>query len=158
MSELCLLPRLCKEQATDLGVGYQLVTFHCSLLQRLGFGVSTKYVDLASKVRQSLCLPNSAPNYRWFSLACCEMTKITTAGWVFHNNSGVSFSWAKWIQFFKSWALFRDHSSFKNVNIGNSLVVQWLGLGIFTAVAQVQSLVRELRSHKPHSQNKGINK
>ena len=33
---------------------------------------------------------------------------------------------------------------------GNSLAVQWLGLGAFTAVAQVQSLVGELRSCKPH--------
>ena len=33
---------------------------------------------------------------------------------------------------------------------GNSLAVQWLGLQVaFTAVAQVQFLVRELRSHKP---------
>ena len=34
---------------------------------------------------------------------------------------------------------------------GNSLVVQWLGLCAFTAGAQVQSLVRELRSREPHS-------
>ena len=34
-------------------------------------------------------------------------------------------------------------------NSWNSLAVQWLGLGTFTAMAQVQSLVRELRSqHK----------
>ena len=33
----------------------------------------------------------------------------------------------------------------------NSLVVQWLGLCAFTAGAQVQSLVRELRSREPHS-------
>ena len=32
---------------------------------------------------------------------------------------------------------------------GNSLVAQWLGLGAFTAVAQVQSLVRELKSYPP---------
>ena len=32
--------------------------------------------------------------------------------------------------------------------MGNSLAVQWLGLGAVTAVAQVRSLVRELRSHK----------
>ena len=32
--------------------------------------------------------------------------------------------------------------------MGNFLAVQWLGLGTSTAVAQVQSLVRELRSHK----------
>ena len=33
--------------------------------------------------------------------------------------------------------------------LGNSLAVQWLGLSAFTAVAQVQSLAGELRSHKP---------
>ena len=32
--------------------------------------------------------------------------------------------------------------------LGNSLAVQWLGLSTFTAVARVQSVVRELRSHK----------
>ena len=32
----------------------------------------------------------------------------------------------------------------KNVNIGCSLVVQWLGLHAFTAMTQVQSLVGEL--------------
>ena len=32
----------------------------------------------------------------------------------------------------------------------NSLVVQWLGLSAFTAMAWVQSLVGELRSCKPH--------
>ena len=36
----------------------------------------------------------------------------------------------------------------------HSLVVQWLGFGAFTAGAQVQSLVRELRSHKPHDMAK----
>ena len=33
---------------------------------------------------------------------------------------------------------------------GKSLVVQWLELRAFTAVAWVQFLVKELRSHKPH--------
>ena len=33
--------------------------------------------------------------------------------------------------------------------LGNSLAFQWLGLGTFTVRAQVLSLVRELRSHKP---------
>ena len=33
---------------------------------------------------------------------------------------------------------------------GSFLVVQWLGFRAFTAVAWVQSLVRELRSHKVH--------
>ena len=32
---------------------------------------------------------------------------------------------------------------------GNSLAVQWLGLGAFTARARVQSLVGKLRSCKP---------
>ena len=32
--------------------------------------------------------------------------------------------------------------------LGHSLAVQWLELGAFTARARVQSLVRELRSHK----------
>ena len=40
------------------------------------------------------------------------------------------------------------------------MAVQWLGLGAFTAVAQVQSLVRELRSceaePKPYFQKKKI--
>ena len=40
-------------------------------------------------------------------------------------------------------------SSTKKRKLGNSLVVQWLGYGTFTVVAQVQSLVGELRSHKP---------
>ena len=39
---------------------------------------------------------------------------------------------------------------------GNSLAVQWSGLRAFTAVAQVQSLVRELRSRKPHDADKII--
>ena len=33
----------------------------------------------------------------------------------------------------------------------NSLVVQWLGLGDFTARVQVQSLIRKLRSQKIYS-------
>ena len=37
---------------------------------------------------------------------------------------------------------------------GNSLVVQWLGLSALTAGAQVQYLLRELRSCKPHSTGK----
>lgn len=35
-------------------------------------------------------------------------------------------------------------------DLGSFLVVQWLGLGIFIAVAQVQSLVREMRSYGLH--------
>ena len=34
---------------------------------------------------------------------------------------------------------------------GNSLVVQWLGLSAFIAMAWVQSLFGELRSHKLHA-------
>ena len=33
--------------------------------------------------------------------------------------------------------------------VGNSLVVQWLGLDAFASRARVQSLVGELRSYKP---------
>ena len=36
----------------------------------------------------------------------------------------------------------------------NSLAFQWSGLGIFTAMAQVQFLVDELRSYKPCSMAK----
>ena len=42
--------------------------------------------------------------------------------------------------------------------MGNSLAVQWLGLGAFGDVAWVQSLVGELRSHKlgdTHTQKEG---
>ena len=39
-----------------------------------------------------------------------------------------------------------------NLNhLRNSLALQWLGLGAFTAVAQVPSLVGKLSSHKPCS-------
>ena len=38
----------------------------------------------------------------------------------------------------------------KTADLGNSLVVQWLGLCAFTARAQVRSLVGELRSRKLH--------
>ena len=43
----------------------------------------------------------------------------------------------------------------KTQHQGNSLAVQWLGLGTFTARAWVQSLVRELRSHKPRGMGAG---
>ena len=33
---------------------------------------------------------------------------------------------------------------------GNSVTVQWLGLGAFTTMARVQSLDGEVRSRKPH--------
>ena len=38
--------------------------------------------------------------------------------------------------------------SIKEIKAGNFLAVQWLGLSIFTARAQVSSLVMRLRSHK----------
>ena len=44
--------------------------------------------------------------------------------------------------------LILEEARFKMGMSGNSLVVQWLGLSAFTARAWVQSLVRELRSHK----------
>ena len=42
------------------------------------------------------------------------------------------------------------HLMRKEVLSGNSLAVQWLGLGAFSAEARVQSPVGELRSHKQH--------
>ena len=42
----------------------------------------------------------------------------------------------------------------KNPGFGNSLTVQWLGFGAFTAVAWVQSLVGELRYCKPQGMAK----
>ena len=47
--------------------------------------------------------------------------------------------------------VFTADSVFKSQSMGNSLAVQWLGLGAFTAGAQVQSLLGELRSCKPRS-------
>ena len=50
-------------------------------------------------------------------------------------------------------AFFKVHpccSMYQNFIPGNSLAVQWLGLSAFTAGAQVQSLMGELRSRKPH--------
>ena len=41
------------------------------------------------------------------------------------------------------------HKEKKKKNLGNYLVVQWLGLCASTAGLQVQSLVKELRSHMP---------
>ena len=37
------------------------------------------------------------------------------------------------------------------VFVGNSLVIQWLGLGAFSSRGRVHSLVGELRFCKPHS-------
>ena len=37
---------------------------------------------------------------------------------------------------------------------GSSLIACWLGFRAFTAVAWVQSLIRELRSHKPNQKKK----
>ena len=51
-----------------------------------------------------------------------------------------------------SWLTSRHHS------VGNSLVVQWLGLDTFTAGARVQSPVGELRSHIPCSAAKANRK
>jgi len=45
--------------------------------------------------------------------------------------------------------LYELHNLKKRV-LGNSLAVQWTGLCVSTAGGTVQSLVRELRSLKPH--------
>ena len=44
----------------------------------------------------------------------------------------------------------------KKMKKGNSLAVQWLGLGASTAGAQVRSLVGELRSRKPKKKKKEV--
>ena len=44
-----------------------------------------------------------------------------------------------------SWILTTVSGVLNNLGSGNSLVVQWLGLGTVTARAWVQSLVRELK-------------
>ena len=48
--------------------------------------------------------------------------------------------------------ILNGQQQFLNLKIiqGNTLAVQCLGLSTSTAVARVQSLTRELRSHKPH--------
>ena len=38
------------------------------------------------------------------------------------------------------------------IELGNSLALQWSGLGAFTDEVWVRSLARELRSHKPCGQ------
>ena len=42
--------------------------------------------------------------------------------------------------------------------MGNSVTVRGLGLSTVNAVTRFQALVRELKSHKLHSQNKGVAK
>ena len=44
---------------------------------------------------------------------------------------------------------FSDFFFFKSVTVGSSLVASWLGFRAFTAMTQVRSLVREVRSSKP---------
>ena len=47
-----------------------------------------------------------------------------------------------------------DHSfTVKPRFLGNSLTVQWLGVGAFTARVWVPSLVRKVRSHKKKRNN-----
>ena len=46
----------------------------------------------------------------------------------------------------------------ERITSSNFLTVEWLGLGTFTARAQVQSLVGELRSHKSCSAAKSLKK
>ena len=54
----------------------------------------------------------------------------------------------------KSWTRLSNWTDIKSLwkmpGMGNSLAVQGLGLSSFTTEAQVQSLLRELRSYKPH--------
>ena len=63
---------------------------------------------------------------------CGEIRALCTATW----NS-------KWYSYYE-----KHVAPQKLKHKENCLAVQWLGLGAFTAGAQVQSLVGELRSHK----------
>ena len=69
------------------------------------------------------------------------------------NKIQVQITWSQIIYIAQSWFLklyvYKKIITLK-VTTGNSLIVQWLGLGAPIPVAQVQSLVRELRSCKPH--------
>ena len=65
---------------------------------------------------------------------CGEIRALCTATW----NS-------KWYSYYE-----KHVAPQKLKHKENCLAVQWLGLGAFTAGAQVQSLVRDLRSHRPH--------
>ena len=53
---------------------------------------------------------------------------------------------------FKKDIIYNNHKNIRLLRLGNSPAVrelQWWGLSAFTAVAWVQSLVREQKSHKP---------
>ena len=50
--------------------------------------------------------------------------------------------------------LYFNKISFPDNPTESSLVAWWLGFQAFTSVAWVQSLVRGLRSHKPHGTTK----
>ena len=50
----------------------------------------------------------------------------------------------------------KGYAQSKNWCSRNTLEVQWLGLGTFTAMAQVQAPVRELKSYKPVVQPKKL--
>ena len=52
-------------------------------------------------------------------------------------------------QLLLSYSIHPKLGGIKQQPFGTSLAVQWLGLSTFTAVGRVQSLIRELRSHKP---------
>ena len=89
----------------------------------------------------SLCSPPSP-----LKAATCEfsalknslnMLKILSDLEVISKKASAWFIWS-----------YLGEARFKMGMSGNSLVVQWLGLHAFTARAWVQSLVRELRSHK----------
>ena len=81
-----------------------------------------------------------------------------TSSFHYSSNKTRGLTSIKPISLYKNWSSgdlekpypFKQSLGFKNITGWNFLVVQWLGLGAFTAMAQVQSLVGELRSHKSH--------
>ena len=58
------------------------------------------------------------------------------------------------MNFSRKAAIFFFFFFFLKLHVGNSLTVQWLGLGTFTAMTWVQFLAGKLRSHKLHGQKK----
>ena len=95
----------------------------------------------------------------WFDiLFICILFAFSQICYVFNSFFLLSFhllccpflnTWVEWLMLLKIILLF------ENKNIQDSLAVQWLGLCVLRA--WVQSLVRELRSHKPCGTDKGEN-
>ena len=71
---------------------------------------------------------------------------------MFSKHFGVSYLHFILTMTLREWILlhFTSVESWITKRLGNSLVVQWLGLCAFISMTRVQSLVEELRSCNPH--------